>query len=61
VRELRESWKAPGEERIYTAGEKADISAKRTMREGVKIPPSLQKSLNALCKELNISCHNLGF
>jgi L-2-hydroxycarboxylate dehydrogenase (NAD+) len=61
VRELRESKKAPGEERIYTAGEKAYYNTARVMQEGVEIPPGLQKALNALRTELNISGHDLGF
>jgi L-2-hydroxycarboxylate dehydrogenase (NAD+) len=61
VRELRESKKAPGDERIYTAGEKAHMIAGRVMREGVEIPPGLQKNLNALRAELKITGHDLGF
>jgi L-2-hydroxycarboxylate dehydrogenase (NAD+) len=61
VRELRASKKAPGEKRIYTAGEKAHIIAERVMREGVEIPPGLQKSLNALRQELKVTGHDLGF
>lgn len=61
VRELRESRKAPGEERIYTAGEKAQRNTARVLREGVEIPPGLQKALGALRTELNITGHDLGF
>jgi L-2-hydroxycarboxylate dehydrogenase (NAD+) len=61
VRELRNSWRVPGKERIYTAGEKAALSMQRVMKEGVKIPPGLQKSLRALCDELNITGRDLGF
>ncbi len=61
VRELRESKKAPGDGRIYTAGEKAHIMADRVMREGVEVPPGLQKNLNALRTELNMTGHSLGF
>ena len=61
VRELRESRKVPGEERIYSAGEKAHGTAARVMVEGVEIPPVLQRSLSRLCTELNIENHGLGF
>ena len=61
VRELRASRKAPGEERIYTAGEKAHAVAARVTAEGVEIPPGLQRSLNELRAELGIGNHDLGF
>jgi L-2-hydroxycarboxylate dehydrogenase (NAD+) len=61
VRELRASRKAPGQDRIYTAGEKAFGTAARVMAEGVEIPPGLQKNLSMLRAELNITGHNLGF
>ena len=61
VRELRASRKAPGEERIYTAGEKAHAVAARVTAEGVEIPPGLQRSLNELRTELSLGDHDLGF
>jgi L-2-hydroxycarboxylate dehydrogenase (NAD+) len=61
VRELRASRKAPGEERIYTAGEKAHGIAARVTAEGVEIPPGLQRSLNELRTELGLGNHDLGF
>jgi L-2-hydroxycarboxylate dehydrogenase (NAD+) len=56
LRELRNSKKAAGEERIYSAGEKAGIHTKRVLREGIKIPPGVQKALKTICAELNIPC-----
>jgi L-2-hydroxycarboxylate dehydrogenase (NAD+) len=61
VRELRASRKAPGEERIYTAGEKAHGIAARVRAEGVEIPPGLQRSLDELRAELGLGNHDLGF
>ncbi len=61
MRELREFTKAPGDERIYTAGEKAHENAMRFEQEGVKVGPNLQKALKALRAELNITGHDLGF
>lgn len=61
VRELRESPKAPGEKRIYSAGEKADAITRRVTEEGIEVPPGLQKNLNALRAELNLTGHDLGF
>jgi L-2-hydroxycarboxylate dehydrogenase (NAD+) len=61
MRELRESPKAPGQPRIYTAGEKEYYSARRIQSEGVEIPPSVQKALQTLGKELGVSHSELGF
>jgi LDH2 family malate/lactate/ureidoglycolate dehydrogenase len=58
---LRAYSKAPGEERIYTAGEKAYHNKMRAIQEGVRIGPSIQRALNALRAELNITGHDLGF
>lgn len=61
MRELRESPKAPGQARIYTAGEKEYYSAKRIQAEGVEIPPGVQKALKSLGEELDVPRHGLGF
>ncbi len=44
-REVRRAKKVPGEERIYTAGEKEYIAQQKVMKEGVPINKSLQKEL----------------
>jgi LDH2 family malate/lactate/ureidoglycolate dehydrogenase len=61
MRELRESPVAPGEERIYTAGEKEYYSTQRVASEGVEITPGVQKGLQELKAELNLSKIDLGF
>lgn len=65
LRELRAYGKGPGnrrgQERIYTAGEKAYITKMRALAEGIRIPPSVQRMLNTLRAELNITGHDLGF
>jgi len=61
LRELRACEKVPGEERIYTAGEKAHISEMRGRKEGIRIPPSVQTALISLRTELGITGHELGF
>jgi L-2-hydroxycarboxylate dehydrogenase (NAD+) len=61
TRELRASKKAPGEERIYTAGEKAFHNTANVQDLGVEIPPGLQKNLKVLRAELNMTGHDLGF
>lgn len=44
-RQLRASRKAPGEQRIYTAGEKEYIAWQYRKEHGCPIPPSLQKTM----------------
>ena len=61
MRELRESRKAHGQSRIYTAGEKEYYNALHNQMEGVEITPGVQKALQALRKELDITGYNLGF
>jgi len=54
MRELRTSNRMPGQERIYTAGEKEYYNAQRVQAEGVEITPGVQKALLALQDELNL-------
>ncbi len=61
MRELRGSPVAPGQERIYTAGEKEYYNTQKVRQQGVEMPPGLQKALKALQQELNIKESNLGF
>jgi L-2-hydroxycarboxylate dehydrogenase (NAD+) len=61
MRELRESRKAPDQPRIYTAGEKEHYNTLRAQAEGVEIAPGVQKALQSLRQELNITGHDLGF
>jgi LDH2 family malate/lactate/ureidoglycolate dehydrogenase len=61
MRELRESPKAPGQARIYTAGEKEFYSTQRILAEGVEIPAGVQKALKSLGEEFNIPTTELGF
>lgn len=61
MRELRNSTKAPGQPRIYTAGEKEYYNTQRVRAEGVEITPGVQKALQTLQQELNLSGHDLGF
>jgi LDH2 family malate/lactate/ureidoglycolate dehydrogenase len=61
MRELRNSTKAPGQPRIYTAGEKKYYNTQRVRAEGVEITPGVQKALQTLRQELNLSGHDLGF
>jgi L-2-hydroxycarboxylate dehydrogenase (NAD+) len=61
MRELRGSKTAPDRERIYTAGEKEYYNSLYVMEHGVEIAPGVQKGLNKLIKELNLTDPNLGF
>ena len=45
LRELRASKKAPGQNRIYTAGEKEYLNTMRIQKEGVPINDNLRKDL----------------
>jgi len=48
MRDLRASVKAPGEDRIYTAGEKEYIAWQYRKEHGCPVPPALQKVINEL-------------
>jgi len=61
MRELRASRKAAGQPRIYTAGEKEYLNMLRNQAEGVEITQGVQKALQTLQKELNITGYELGF
>lgn len=61
MRELRCSPRSPLESRVYTAGEKEYYNTQRVREEGVEISSGVQKALAALCSELSLSTHGLGF
>ncbi len=55
LRELRNSKKVPGENRIYTAGEKEYELEKKIPLEGIAIVPSIQKDIIAIQKDLGLN------
>lgn len=61
LRELRASRRAPGQTRIYTAGEKEFENEKRVRAEGVPIVPNLQKDMLFIKKQLGLSDHRFSF
>jgi L-2-hydroxycarboxylate dehydrogenase (NAD+) len=61
MRDLRKSQKAPGEDRIYTAGEKEFETQKKIRKNGVPIVPNLQKEILFLQKELNLTQYEFLF
>ncbi len=54
LRELRNAKKAPGEKRIYTAGEKEYLEYQKNKKIGVKLDRSLQKDFAEIRNLLNI-------
>jgi L-2-hydroxycarboxylate dehydrogenase (NAD+) len=61
MRELRSTPHAPGQSRIYTAGEKEFENSLLVREQGVEITPGVQIALQTLRQELSISGHDLGF
>ena len=61
MHELRGAAIAPGQSQIYTAGEKEYYNTQRVQVEGVDIPLGVQKALQSLRIELNLSKIELGF
>ena len=61
LRALRASKKAPGAERIYTAGEKEYISSLDRDKTGIPINKNLQKQLLTIQKELNLAQYQFTF
>jgi LDH2 family malate/lactate/ureidoglycolate dehydrogenase len=61
LRQLRESDKAPGETRIFTAGEKEYEHEQRVRREGVAVNPALQREIRAMQEGLNLRQYDFGF
>ncbi len=61
LRDLRGSRKAPGEERIYTAGEKEYLVWQARKLSGVPINDSVQKELVAIRDELRLTKYRFPF
>ena len=61
LRALRASKKAPGFDRIYTAGEKEYLAWLDRKDKGVPINEALQKDVEALKKELNLYQYEFPF
>jgi LDH2 family malate/lactate/ureidoglycolate dehydrogenase len=60
LRELRASDKAPGQKRIYTAGEKEFENEQRVRREGVAVNPALQRDIRAMQTGLGLWQYEFG-
>lgn len=55
LRDLRNSRKEPGQERIYVPGEKEHIMRKQRLETGVPLPPGFVKKLEAMADDLGIA------
>lgn len=61
LRELRSSRLAPGQSRIFTAGEKEFESEKAAQSTGILVLPGVQKELVALQKEFGLNQYHFPF
>ena len=61
LRQLRASAKAPGKERIYTAGEKEYLAWLQRKDTGVPLNESLKKTLTTLREEYNLDNYPFDF
>jgi len=61
MRDLRGSRIIPGEERIYTAGEKEYIAENEIMKKGVPLNKSLQEDIKTMKEELKLDVYNFDF
>lgn len=56
MRDLRDSKKAQGQERIYTAGEKEWLAWNYRKEHGIPVPPVLREQLSSLNRRFGLAC-----
>jgi L-2-hydroxycarboxylate dehydrogenase (NAD+) len=61
LRDLRGSTRAPGQSRIYTAGEKEYEKSKETASKGIELNANLQKDVKWLQNELGLQEYDFPF
>jgi L-2-hydroxycarboxylate dehydrogenase (NAD+) len=61
MRELRSSKKAPGAERIYTAGEKEYINTQQSLETGIPLTKSVQEDIRIMQQELGLHKYKFAF
>ena len=61
MRGLRSAKKVPGEERIYTAGEKEYIAEQERVKTGIPINKNLQQDILIMQKELGLTQYKFPF
>ena len=54
VRAIRQSQRLPGVERVWLPGEQSHTKRLDRLKNGIPIPPTLRKNLDALARELDI-------
>ncbi len=60
-RQLRAATKAPGQDRIYTAGEKEFLAEKRVRKKGIPVNKGLQDEIKFVQKELKLTQYKFPF
>jgi LDH2 family malate/lactate/ureidoglycolate dehydrogenase len=61
LRQLRASKKMPGQNKIYTAGEKEYLAYEERKVKGVPIVKETQKEIKEMCEELGLSGYDFSF
>lgn len=61
LRELRNSKKMPGENKIFTAGEKEWLVSKERLKEGIPVNEELQKEIKLLQAEYKLDKYKFDF
>ncbi|MHA2035216.1 MAG: Ldh family oxidoreductase [Promethearchaeota archaeon] len=61
MKELRNSPKEPGAERIFTAGEKEHIAYQERQKTGIPLNESLQNDIKEMQRELNLKDYDFSF
>ena len=61
MKKLRNSEKAPGKDRIYTAGEKEYLAERERLISGIPINKSLQQDINVIQEELGLDKYYFSF
>ena len=61
MKDLRESPKEPGAEKIYTAGEKEYIKEEERKKTGIPLNESLQEDIKEMQNKLNLKDYNFPF
>ena len=61
MRQLRKSKKAPGADRIYTAGEKEYLKTKERLKSGIPLSKSIQGDIKMMQQELGLYKYKFPF
>ena len=61
IRQLRAARKAPGANRIYSAGEKEYLAERETASKGIPVVPNLQKDIKIMQQALQLNQYKFPF